>query len=68
MKFHLLSYFIIFLIANFLINITLASRIILKKSTLDSPVVHIANAIQSLVMMIFIILILRKVIKSGWTI
>ena len=66
MEFHLLSYFIIFLIANFLINITLASRIVLKKTTLDSPTVHVINALQSIIMLVFVVLITRRVIKSGW--
>ena len=68
MEFHLLSYFVIFLIANFLINITLASRVVLKKTTLDSPVVHIITSAQSLIMFVFTVLIIRKVMKSGWTI
>lgn len=66
MEFHLLSYFIIFLIANFLINITLASRIVLKKTTLDSPTVHVITALQSIIMLVFVVLITRRVIKSGW--
>ena len=66
MEFHLLSYFIIFLIANFLINIALASKVVLKKTTLDSPGIKMIMFAQSIIMFVFIILITRKVIKSGW--
>ena len=66
MEFHLLSYFIIFLIANFLINIALASKVVLKKTSIDSPAVHVIMFAQSAIMLLFIVLIARKVIKSGW--
>ncbi len=65
MKVGLLSAFVIYLVINIILNFTVGYLVINKKIKNDSPIVHAISAVQGLVMLVFTILLIRKVVKSG---
>ena len=64
---HLLTYFSIFLLINFIMNITAAYLAIAKKIDIsNSPIYHVYMMIQPFIMLFFTISIIMIAKNSGW--
>jgi len=68
MKIGLISAFAIFLLISMFANFAIASHILRKKITAESPVAHFVNAVYSLLLLFFTFAIIFKAYKSGWKI
>lgn len=61
---HILTYFAIFLLINFIINITVTFLVMSKKIDISkSPIYHVYMAIHPFIILFFIVMIAKD---SGW--
>ena len=63
---HLLTYFSIFFLINFIINITAVYLVMSKKIDINNPIYHGYMIVHPFIMLFFVISIAMIAKNSGW--